>query len=54
MANLRTAAPNETVAKSESDVTEKSAVICSLEAELEKLKEELNAHWRRETTKTVS
>jgi hypothetical protein len=54
MANFRTVAPNETVAKPKSDVTEKSAIISSLEAELEKLKEELNAHWRRKTPKTVS
>jgi hypothetical protein len=54
MAKLHTAAPNESATKSESDVTEKSAVISSLEAELEKLKEELNAHWRREANKTVS
>ena len=54
MANLRTDAPGESVAKSESDVSEKSAVVSSLEAELEKLKEELNAYWRREGTKTVT
>jgi len=54
MAKLRTAAPNESVAKSESDVTERPAVSSNLEAELEKLKDEINAYWRRECTKTVS
>jgi methanogenic corrinoid protein MtbC1 len=47
MANLRTATPNESVAKSEPDVTEQSATMSKLTAELEKLKEELNAQWRR-------
>ena len=47
MANLRTTTPNESVTKFEPDVTEQSATVSKLAAELEKLKEELNAQWRR-------
>lgn len=50
MTNLRTATINESAAKCESDLIEKSAVVSKLEAELEKLKDELNVQWRREIT----
>ena len=54
MAKLRTVVPNESVAKSEADVPEQSAVVSKLTAELEKLKDELNEYWRREITKAPS
>ena len=50
MTNLRTATINKFAAKCKSDLIEKSAVVSKLEAELEKLKDELNVQWRREIT----
>jgi hypothetical protein len=52
MAKARIAAPKESAAKPELEAVRQSPVIAKLEAELEKLKAELNAHWQQNSTKT--